>query len=105
MIADALDVLHIEEMLMTVSRRNLMGAGAAAAFATGAPAATIPAIYQKSYKRECQETFFSARLRRRMLSCIQPPTSSNSHVLWPIVLDLAQQQRDSGFRFLAFSCL
>ena len=60
---------------------------------------------RKSYKRECQETFFSARLRRRMLSCIQPPTSSNSYALWLIVLDLAPYQRDPGFRFLAFSCL
>ena len=39
-----------------------------------------------------------------MLSCIQPQTSSNRHALWLIVLDLAQQQPGSGFRFLAFSC-
>jgi hypothetical protein len=63
-----------------------------------------PAI-QESYKRECQETFFSARLRRRMLSCIQPPTPSNAHAVRLIVLDLAQQQRDFGFRFPAVSCL
>jgi len=60
---------------------------------------------RKSYKRECQETFFCARLRRRMLSCIQPPTPSNAHTLRLIVLDRSQQQRDFGFRFLAVSCL
>ena len=60
---------------------------------------------RKSYKRECQETYFCARLRRRMLSCIQPPTPSNAHTLRLIVLDLAQRQRDFGFRFLAVSYL
>src|SRR5580704_8814172 len=60
---------------------------------------------QKSYKRECQETFFSDRLRRRMLSCIQPPAPSNAHVQRLIVLDLAEQQRGIGFRFPAVSCL
>jgi len=63
-------------------------------------------IMRKSYKRECQETFFSVRLRRRMLSCIQSPASpSNAHALRLIVLDLSQQQRDFGFRFPAVSCL
>src|SRR6516225_4765523 len=54
-------------------------------------------VHRKSYKRECQETFFSARLRRRMLSCIQPPTPSNTHALRLVVLDLAQQERGFGF--------
>ena len=62
-------------------------------------------INGKSYKRECQETFFSARLRRRMLSCIQSPTASNAHAPRLIVLDLSHQQRDFGFRFPAVSCL
>jgi hypothetical protein len=60
---------------------------------------------RKSYKRECQETFFSDRLRRRMLSCIQPPAPSNAHAQRLIVLDLAEQQRGIGFRFPAVSCL
>ena len=60
---------------------------------------------RKSYKRECQEKFFSARLRWRMLSCIQPPAPSNARALRLIVWDLAQQQRGFGFRFPAVSCL
>ena len=44
----------------------------------------------KSYKRECQETVFPYRLRRLLLSCIQPPTPGNAHVLRLIVPDLAQ---------------
>ena len=68
-------------------------------------AGTYANLARKSYKRECQETFFSARLRRRMLSCIQSPTPSNAHALRLIVLDLSQQQRDFGFRVPAVSCL
>src|SRR5271157_4057929 len=58
--------------------------------------------YRRSYKRECQETFFSACLRRRMLSCIQPPAPSNAHTLRLIVLGLAQQQRGSESDSLRF---
>ena len=47
---------------------------------------------RKSYKRECQETFFPP-LAARMLSCIQPPTPRTLTYARLIVLDLAQQQR------------
>jgi hypothetical protein len=57
---------------------------------------------RQSYKRECQETCFSARLRRKMLSCIQPPTPTNAHTLRLVVLDLAQQQRGSESDYLRF---
>jgi hypothetical protein len=68
-------------------------------------ASDVTRVLRESYKRECQETFFSARLRRRMLSCIQSPTASNGHALRLIVLDLSHQQRDFGFLFPAVSCL
>ena len=60
---------------------------------------------RKSYKRGCQETFFPGRLRPKMLSCIQPPASSNAHTLRLIVADLSQQQRDLGFRSPVVPCL